>query len=70
MTNKEYFNHIATALIAAADGCAKYMQKNPNAKYKGCDGKEVPLYYAIDIVRRHAKSLQEAAETVDGVQEG
>lgn len=66
MTNGEYLSHVATALRAVSDGCAKYMQKNPNAKYTGADGKDAPLAYAIDIARRYAKSLEEAAAEIDG----
>lgn len=62
MTDKEYFDHIAAALIACADGCAKYMQKNPNAKYKDPDGKERPLAFAVDITRKHAHVLVEAVQ--------
>ena len=59
MTDKEYFDRIATALLAVAEGCAKYMQKNPNAKYKDIDGVERPISFALDITRKHAKVLQE-----------
>ena len=62
MTDKEYFNHIAAALIACADGCAKYMQKNPNAKYNDPNGKERPISFAIDSIRKHAQALKEAAD--------
>ena len=62
MTDKEYFDHIAAALIACADGCAKYMQKNPNKKYKDPDGKERPLAFAVDIARKHAHVLVEAVK--------
>ena len=62
MTDSEYFDHLAAALIAAADGCAKYMQKNPNAKYKDCDGAERPLAFAVDVTRKHAHVLKELDE--------
>lgn len=62
MTDKEYFDHLAAALLAAADGCAKYMQKNPNAKYKDCDGAERPISFALDIARKHAKMLSEVQD--------
>lgn len=62
MTDKEYFDHIAAALIACADGCAKYMQKNPNEKYKDPDGKERPLAFAFDITRKHAQVLREVTQ--------
>lgn len=62
MTDKEYFDHIATALTACADGCAKYLQKNPNAKYKDPDGKERAIAFAVDITRKHAQTLREATQ--------
>lgn len=62
MTDKEYFKTIAAALNATADGCAKYMEKNPNAKYKDADGKERSIAFAIDITRKAAKAHIEAAE--------
>lgn len=62
MTDKEYFKTIAAALNAVADGCAKYMAKNPNARYTDADGKERPISFAIDITRKAAKAHIEAAE--------
>lgn len=59
MTDKEYFERLAAALLAVAEGCAKYTQKNPNAKYKDIDGVERPISFALDITRKHAKVLQE-----------
>lgn len=65
MTDKEYFNDIAAALTAVTDGRAKYMSKNPNAKYIDADGKERPIAWALDIARMHIKSLKQAAEKSD-----
>lgn len=62
MTDKEYFDHISAALYAVIDGCAKYMQKNPNAKYKDYDGRERPISFALDIARKHAKMLSEVQD--------
>ena len=62
MSDKDYWQHISAALLAVADGCAKYMQKNPNAKYKDPDGKERPLAFAVDITRKHAQVLREATQ--------
>lgn len=62
MTDTQYFNHIAAALIACADGCAKYMQKNPNAKYKDADGIDRPISLALDVVRKHANMLTDLPE--------
>lgn len=62
MTDQQYFNHVAAALKAVNDAAAKYMQKNPNAKYKGCDGKERPISFALDIARKHAQVLSEVSE--------
>lgn len=62
MTDKKYFETVAAALNATADGCAKYMERNPNAKYKDVDGKERPISFAIDITRQAAKAHIEAAE--------
>lgn len=62
MTDQEYFKHIAIAIFAVADGCAKYMQKNPNAKYKDAAGTERPISFALDIVRKHAGMLAELKE--------
>lgn len=61
MTNEEYFGIIASALNAVIDGCARYSQKNPNAKYTDSTGKELPISFAIDIARKHAKMLKEVA---------
>ena len=61
MTNEEYFGMIASALNAVIDGCARYSQKNPNAKYTDPTGKELPISFAIDIARKHAKMLKEVA---------
>ena len=62
MTNKEYWQHVSAALLAVVDGCAKYMQKNPNAKYKDGNGKESPISFALDIARIHAQNLREVSE--------
>jgi hypothetical protein len=62
MTDTQYFNQIAAALKAVADGCAKYMQKNPNAKYKDANGKEVPISVALDVTRKHADMLTDLPE--------
>jgi hypothetical protein len=62
MNDKEYYKMVAAALNATADVCAKYLQKNPNAKYKDADGKERPISFAIDIVRKLAKAHIETAE--------
>lgn len=59
--NNEYFSQIAAALKAVSDGCAKYMMKNPNAKYVDAHGKERPIAFALDSVRNHEKALIEAA---------
>ena len=57
MSDKEYFNQIAAAIKAVSDGCAKYMQRNPNAKYKDANGKEVPISVALDVARAHARAI-------------
>lgn len=68
MTNEEYFGMIAAALNAVIDGCARYSQKNPNARYTDPTGKELPISFAIDIARKHAKMLEQVAsgEGADG----
>lgn len=62
MTNAEYFAEIAAALAAVTDGCAKYLQKNPNAKYVTPDGKERSMAFAIDVIRQHTKVMEDAAK--------
>lgn len=62
MTNQQYFNQIAAALNAVNDAAAKYMQKNPNAKYKDANGIEMPIAIALDISRKHAKILTDLPE--------
>ena len=62
MTDQEYFGHIAAALSAVIDGCARYMAKNPNAKYKDPDGREQSIGVAIDVARKHMKTLQEITD--------
>jgi hypothetical protein len=65
MTDKEYFSQIAAALHAVNSTCAKYLEKNPNAKYTDALGKERTIAFAIDIMRQHEKVLREAAEKED-----
>lgn len=62
MTNQEYFNQVAAALKAVNDAAAKYLQKNPNAKYKDSNGVEQPIAVALDISRKHAKMLKDLPE--------
>lgn len=62
MTDQEYFGHIAAALSAVTDCCAKFMAKNPNAKYKDPNGKEHSIGIAIDVARKHIKTLTEISE--------
>ena len=62
MTNAEYFAEIAAALAAVTDACAKYLQKNPNAKYTAPNGKERSMAFAIDIMRKHTKVMEDAAK--------
>lgn len=62
MTDKEYFSQIAAALHAVNSTCAKYLEKNPNAKYTDALGTERPIAFAIDIMRQHEGVLREAAE--------
>lgn len=61
MTDQEYFAHLAAALSAVTDCCAKFMAKNPNAKYKDPNGKEHSIGMAIDIARQHIKMLEGVA---------
>ena len=70
MTNQEYFNHIAAALKAVNDAAAKYMQKNPNAKYKDADGKDRPISFALDIARKHAIMLTDLPEQPEPTEAG
>lgn len=58
MTDQEYFAHVAAALSAVTDCCAKFMAKNPNAKYKDPNGKEHSIGIAIDVARKHIKMLE------------
>lgn len=62
MTNQEYFNQVAAALKAVNDAAAKYLQKNPNAKYKDANGVEQPIAIALDVSRKHAKMLTDLPE--------
>ena len=62
MTDTEYFNQIAAALKAVNEAAAKYMQKNPNAKYKDANGIDRPVSLALDIVRKHAEMLTDLPE--------
>lgn len=62
MTDQQYFNQIAAALKAVNDAAAKYMQKNPNAKYKDANGIDRPISFALDVARKHADALVEAAQ--------
>lgn len=65
MTYKEFILQTVAALKAVSDGCAKYMMKNPNAKYIDANGKERPIAFALDIARAHEKSLIDTAERSD-----
>lgn len=67
MTDQQYFNYIAAALKAVNDAAAKYLQKNPNAKYKDCDGIDRPISFALDIARKHAKALTDLPEPPEQV---
>ena len=62
MTDQEYFAHVAAALSAVTDCCAKFMARNPNAKYKDPNGKEHSIGIAIDVARKHIKTLTEITE--------
>lgn len=62
MTDQQYFNQIAAALNAVNDAAAKYMQKNPNAKYKDANGIDRPISLALDVARKHAKMLTDLPE--------
>lgn len=62
MTDQQYFNQVAAALKAVNDAAAKYLQKNPNAKYKDANGKEMPISLALDIAMKHAKMLTDLPE--------
>ena len=62
MTEQQYFNQVAAALKAVNDAAAKYMQKNPNAKYKDADGIDRPISFALDIARKHATILTDLPE--------
>lgn len=62
MTDQQYFNQVAAALKAVNDAAAKYLQKNPNAKYKDANGYDRPISVALDIVRKHANMLTDLPE--------
>ena len=62
MTDQQYFNQVAAALKAVNDAAAKYMQKNPNAKYKDANGIDRPISLALDVARKHAMMLTDLPE--------
>ena len=62
MTDQQYFNQVAAALNAVNDAAAKYMQKNPNAKYKDANGIDRPISLALDVARKHAEMLTDLPE--------
>jgi hypothetical protein len=62
MTDQQYFNQVAAALKAVNDAAAKYLQKNPNAKYKDASGIDRPISLALDVSRKHAKMLTDVPE--------
>lgn len=62
MTDQQYFNQVAAALRAVNDAAAKYIQKNPNAKYKDANGIDRPIALALDVARKHAMMLADLPE--------
>lgn len=62
MTEQQYLNQVAAALKAVNDAAAKYMQKNPNAKYKDANGIDRPIAIALDVARKYAKMLTDMPE--------
>ena len=65
MSDKEYLCQVAAALFAVTDAAAKYMQKNPNAKYKDGHGIERPFSLALDVARKQADAMKKAADEME-----
>ena len=65
MSDKEYLYQVSAAIIAVTDSAARYMQKNPNAKYKDGHGIDRPFSLALDIARKQAVAMRAVADELE-----